>query len=90
MIFAAALILLAINVWTIRVWCEDKRRAIAGARRYSEADLLVLALIGGTPGAFLARHAFRHKTRKQPFSTWLMLIATMQVGAMIGLAIPAG
>jgi uncharacterized membrane protein YsdA (DUF1294 family) len=84
--YAAAL--LAINLWTIYVWRRDKLRAIAGARRTSEADLLVFALIGGTPGAFFARHRFRHKTRKQPFSTWLMLIAVIQVGAIFVLLVP--
>ncbi len=49
-----------------------------------EADLLKLALIGGTPGAFLARHMFRHKTRKEPFSTYLQLIAVIQLGGLIG------
>jgi uncharacterized membrane protein YsdA (DUF1294 family) len=51
----------------------------------SEGNLLALAAIGGTPGAFLARHLFRHKTRKQPFTTYLVLIAALQVGAGIGL-----
>jgi uncharacterized membrane protein YsdA (DUF1294 family) len=88
MMAVAALALIAVNFWTIHIWRQDKLRAIAGARRTSEASLLVLALIGGTPGAFFARHRFRHKTRKQPFSTWLVLIAVIQAGAIIGLAIP--
>lgn len=78
--------LLAINAWTILRFWQDKRRARAGARRISEADLLGLALIGGTPGALLARRMFRHKTRKQPFSTQLMLIASVQAGAIIACA----
>ena len=65
---------------------QDKQRAIAGERRIPEANLLGLALIGGTPGALLARRLFRHKTRKQPFSAWLWLIAAIQIGAVIGLA----
>ena len=88
MILPVALALLAINAWTILRFWEDKSRAIAGLRRIPEADLLGLALIGGTPGAFLARQLFRHKTRKQPFSAWLMLIAVVQAGAIIGLSIP--
>lgn len=87
MILPVALALLAINAWTILRFWQDKSRAIAGLRRIPEADLLGLALIGGTPGAFLARQLFRHKTRKQPFSTWLMLIAVVQAGAIIGLSI---
>lgn len=80
-----ALVLLLINLWTMLAFWRDKRRAIAGERRFSEADLLVLALAGGSPGALLARRLFRHKTRKQPFSTHLFLIVAIQAGAAIGL-----
>jgi uncharacterized membrane protein YsdA (DUF1294 family) len=41
-------------------------------------------LIGGSPGALLARQLFRHKTRKEPFSTQLLTIVVLQVGAIIG------
>ena len=75
-----------INCWTVLRFWQDKARAKAGARRIPEADLLGLALIGGSPGALLARRLFRHKTRKQPFSTYLWLILTVQAGVAIGLA----
>jgi len=84
MLLAVLAWLLVINLWTMLCFRQDKRRAIAGARRIPEADLLWLAFFGGTPGAFAARQLFRHKTRKQPFSTWLMLIAAIQVGGAIG------
>lgn len=83
----AILGLLAVNLLTAWRFADDKRRAVAGDRRIPESDLLFLAAIGGTPGAFLARHVWRHKTRKQPFSTWLWLIATVQAGAAIGFLI---
>jgi len=71
-----------VNAWTaLRFW-QDKARSIAGARRIPEADLLGLALVGGSPGAILARHFFRHKTRKQPFSSYLMLIAAGQAATL--------
>lgn len=76
--------LVAINLWTLLRFWQDKRRAIAGGRRIPERDLLALALIGGSPGAFAARQLFRHKTRKQPFSLYLTLIALLQAGAVIG------
>ena len=76
--------LLIVNLWTMFRFWLDKRCAIAGQRRVPEADLLGLALIGGTPGAYLARHLFRHKTRKQPFSFHLHLIAVLQAGGLIG------
>jgi uncharacterized membrane protein YsdA (DUF1294 family)/cold shock CspA family protein len=47
----------------------DKRAAQRGTWRTSEATLHVIDLLGGWPGGLVARHAFRHKTRKQPFRT---------------------
>ncbi|MEZ0242944.1 MAG: DUF1294 domain-containing protein [Sphingomonas sp.] len=79
--------LIAVNLFTMLRFHQDKKRAVAGARRVPEKDLLGLVLIGGTPAAFLARHIFRHKTRKQPFTAWLILIAVIQIGAIIGLTI---
>lgn len=76
--------LLVINAWTMFRFWQDKIRAINGARRIPEANLLCLAMIGGVGGASLGRHIFRHKTRKEPFSTYLQLILVMQVGAAIG------
>ena len=79
--------LIFINLWTILRFWQDKQRAIAGERRISESDLLGLALMGGSPGALLARHMFKHKTRKEPFSTQLLVIVAVQLGAAIGLVI---
>ena len=81
----ALLALLLVNLWTILRFWQDKSRALAGGWRVRETDQLGLAVIGGTPGAFLARRLFRHKTRKQPFSTHLMLIAALQAGVGLGL-----
>jgi uncharacterized membrane protein YsdA (DUF1294 family) len=82
-----ALLLAALNCWTVLRFWQDKQRARQGFRRIPEADLLGLALIGGSPGALLARHIFRHKTRKQPFSTHLWIIVTLQVVAAAGLSL---
>ena len=82
----ALVYLVAINWWTFFRFMQDKDRAIAQVRRIPESELLGLALIGGTPGAFAARKIFRHKTRKQPFSAQLYTTALLQTG----LAIAAG
>jgi uncharacterized membrane protein YsdA (DUF1294 family) len=81
-IVLAGLVLL--NLWTFLAFGRDKSRAVAGLRRIPEHELLGLALIGGTPGALLGRNYYRHKTRKQPFSFNLQLIATVQAGTLIG------
>lgn len=74
----------AVNLWTLCLFWHDKSRAMTGGGRIAERDLLSLALIGGSPAAFAARHVFRHKTRKEPFSTYLQVIAVMQIGALAG------
>jgi len=82
MLVAALSWIMLVNAWTVLRFWQDKQRAIAGERRIPEADLLGLAMVGGSPGAFAARHFFRHKTRKEPFSTRLQLIAAAQCGAV--------
>ena len=72
------------NAWTVLRFWQDKLRAISGSRRIAESDLLGLALIGGSPGALLARRLFCHKTRKEPFSTLLLVIVVLQIGALVG------
>lgn len=79
-----ASLLLLLNGWTMACFWRDKRCAVAGARRIPEARLLTLALIGGSPGALLARRLFRHKTRKQPFSALLYMIALGQCLVLAG------
>lgn len=81
---AMLLAFLLVNLWTIACFWHDKARAVAGGRRVPERDLLLLAAIGGTPAALAARHLLRHKTRKEPFSTRLKLVAVVQTGLLIG------
>lgn len=82
-----ALYLIAINFIAFASFGIDKARAEKGWRRTSEAHLLALALIGGTPGAYAGRKLFRHKTRKQPFSSQLHTIAILQIAALVGLGV---
>lgn len=46
---------------------HDKEAALVGTRRTNEWTLVILGLIGGWPGALVARHRFRHKTKKVIF-----------------------
>jgi uncharacterized membrane protein YsdA (DUF1294 family) len=52
----------------------DKQAAIDGTWRISERTLLGIAFIGGSLGAVTAQQVLRHKTRKEPFRTLLMMI----------------
>ncbi|HZV18386.1 MAG TPA: DUF1294 domain-containing protein [Sphingobium sp.] len=77
------LFLLAINLIAFAAFGIDKRRARGGQRRLRERDLLLLALIGGTCGAWLGRSHFRHKTRKRGFSGALALITLGQIAFLL-------
>ena len=73
------LYLLSVTLLTAALFAFDKHRARGRRWRISERSLLFFCLIGGTPGAYWARKKFRHKTRKQPFSTQLHVIAVVQL-----------
>jgi uncharacterized membrane protein YsdA (DUF1294 family) len=77
-ILFATIFLGVLNLATLLIFGWDKLAAAEGRSRVPERALLTLAAIGGSPGALLARPIFRHKTRKQPFSAWLMLIVFVQ------------
>jgi uncharacterized membrane protein YsdA (DUF1294 family) len=83
LIALAALVLGVLNLATFLVFGWDKLAAADGRSRVPERLLLLLAALGGSPGALLARPVFRHKTRKQPFGAWLMLIVFAQVVAVV-------
>lgn len=55
----------------------DKRRAVREKPRISERTLHVLSILGGWPGAHLARQIFRHKTQKVSFRIvfWVIVAA---------------
>jgi uncharacterized membrane protein YsdA (DUF1294 family) len=63
----------------------DKRAAGRGDRRVPERTLLTAALFGGV-GAWLGQHALRHKTRKEPFRTWLGFVIAIHLALTGGAA----
>ena len=77
--------IIVVSALTYLAFANDKRRAVAGERRVPEATLLLLAGLGGWPGAKLAQLRLRHKTRKQPFRLLLNLCGLL-LPIWIGLA----
>lgn len=74
--------LAALNFIAFAAFGLDKARAAAGGWRMAESTLLLFAALGGTIGAYAGRALFRHKTRKQPFSSQLHGIAIFQALAL--------
>jgi uncharacterized membrane protein YsdA (DUF1294 family) len=59
------------------IYAHDKRRARRGGWRVPEARLHLVELLGGWPGAALARRILRHKTRRVRFLlvSWSIALA---------------
>lgn len=55
--------LIGINLAGFIIMGVDKKRAIRGAWRISEASLFLTALVGGSLGCTLGMHYFHHKTK---------------------------
>ena len=60
----------------------DKWRATREGRRVPEAGLHVVELLGGWPGALIARHLFRHKTVKVSYRVVFWLCAATNAAAL--------
>ena len=75
--------LLIINLAGFVAMGIDKKRAIRGAWRISEASLFTFALLGGALGCTLGMKHFRHKTKHWYFKYGLPGIFIMQVFLLI-------
>lgn len=71
--------LMGINLVGFVMMGADKRRAIRGAYRISEASLFTVALLGGALGCTLGMKLFRHKTRHWYFKYGMPAIFAGQV-----------
>jgi len=59
--------LLIINFVAFYLYWEDKRRAKKDKWRIKESTLLLVGLLGGSLGSFVAMQIFRHKTQHWKF-----------------------
>lgn len=78
-----ALIIVLINIVTFCLFWWDKDAARTGDWRVPESRLLGLALFGGSLGAVAAQKILRHKTRKEPFRTRLLLIVALHATGLL-------
>ncbi len=76
--------LLTLTLTTFLFYGYDKYQAIHQNGRIPEAILHLLALAGGTAGAFAGQLVFRHKTRKLKFKSGFILIVILQTGLVLG------
>jgi uncharacterized membrane protein YsdA (DUF1294 family) len=90
LVLAVALYLLAVNATTYGMFAWDKRCARLGQWRVPERSLIAMAAIGGSAGAVMGQRLLRHKTRKQPFGTYLQVVVIVHLALLalgVGLAV---
>jgi uncharacterized membrane protein YsdA (DUF1294 family) len=71
--------LVAVNAVAFLAFAIDKLFAEQHRRRIPERTLLMLAAIGGASGGLAGQQLLRHKTRKEGFRVWMLLILAVQV-----------
>lgn len=73
------LYLIIMNIAGFAIMGIDKKKAIRGAYRVSEASLFMVALLGGSIGSILGMQHFRHKTKHWYFVVGMPAILILQI-----------
>ena len=71
--------LLVVNTLTFLLYGIDKYKAKKARWRISEATLLLMAVIGGSIGAWVGMRLWHHKTMHKKFKYGIPLIILLQV-----------
>lgn len=71
--------LIAINIVSFVLYGIDKCKAKKGKWRISEATLLLMAVIGGSIGAWIGMRVWHHKTLHKKFTIGVLLVFVFQV-----------
>ena len=74
--------LLAINAVAFIMYGIDKYKAKKAKWRISEATLLLLAVLGGSIGAWMGMKVWHHKTIHKKFKYGIPAILLMQIALM--------
>ena len=75
--------LLAINIASFFLYGIDKYKANKGRWRISEAILLLMAVIGGSIGAWAGMRLWHHKTMHKKFKYGIPIIIIIQVALAV-------
>lgn len=75
--------LLAVNITSILLYGIDKYKAKKGRWRISEATLLLIAVIGGSIGAWTGMRLWHHKTMHKKFKYGIPIIIILQVAIAV-------
>ena len=76
-----------VNLIAFTVYGADNRRARKDRRRVPEKTLFLLAIIGGSLGAFLGMRLFHHKTRHWYFVWGIPAIMALQIALGLWLTV---
>ena len=79
--------LLAVNITSFLLYGIDKYKAKKGRWRISEATLLLMAVIGGSIGAWGGMRIWHHKTMHKMFKYGIPVIIIFQVALAVYLLI---
>lgn len=72
-----------INIIAFLVYGLDKFKSKKGKWRIPEATLLLLAIIGGSIGAWLGIKVWHHKTMHKKFRYGIPIILVLQIGIVL-------
>ena len=75
--------LLAVNITSFLLYDIDKYKAKKGRWRISEATLLLMAVIGGSIGAWAGMRLWHHKTIHKKFKYGIPVIISFQVALAV-------
>ena len=78
-----AIYLLAINVATFVTYGIDKWKAKKAKWRIREASLLLLAVLGGSLGAWLGMRVWHHKTQHKKFKYGVPALIVVQLALIL-------
>ena len=75
----AEIYLLFFNLLAFTLFGIDKNKAIRNAYRIPEKTLFLVAILGGSLGAFLGMRLYHHKTRRTSFRIGIPVILCLHL-----------